>query len=686
MKIKNENLVELLFEKAQEKKEEVLYTFLLDGETEEATLTYQGLHNEASRVAALLQNSVKSDERALLLYPPSLDYISAFFGCLYARVVAVPAYPPDANRLARTLPRLLSIIRDSEAKVILTTQMIKSMAEFLFQEAPELTQLQWIATDEVSDIKASDYRSISIKSQDLAFLQYTSGSTGEPKGVKLSHENLLYNLALIHHAFGVDDNTRGVSWLPPYHDMGLIGGIIEPMYAGISSVLFSPLDFLQKPLRWLQAISKYKGTTSGAPNFAYDLCVRKAKPEILKELNLSSWTLAFSGAEPVQLETIRRFSETFAPCGFKTEAFYPCYGLAEATLIVSGGKKMTPIHSLNIDKKALEAHQVRQDEKSHFQMVACGNTLPGQEIKIVDSETGLELDAQRVGEIWVSGKSIAQGYWKKPVETEKVFKACLKEKDQSSTPSTFYLRTGDLGFLSEGELYVTGRIKDMMIFNGANHYPQDVELSIEKLHLPLRAGCGAAFSVTEKGEEKLILVWEVEDKNIQADLDQSLYQKIRETIATHHELHVHHILLVKKGMVPKTSSGKIQRHATKSAFLDSTLEVVGEWQDKAPESAPPQSMPTASNLKKRDHYRSIELWLIEKIAEKLQISITEVDPQQAFQSFGLDSKEAVGLSGELEDWLGRKVPPTLLWQYPNIESLAKHLSDQGVSHASGTYS
>ena len=703
------NLVELLMLRSQEQGENCLYTFLQDGEGEEINLSYRELDQKARVLAATLQKVKMQEERALLLYPPSLDYILAFFGCLYAKVIAVPAYPPDPNRLSRTLPRLLSIIRDSEAKFVLTTQSIKSMAEFLFQEAPELRSLEWIATDDLSSEEASVYQEMSISSQDLAFLQYTSGSTGDPKGVMLSHENLLANLNLIYHAFGLQAQAKAISWLPPYHDMGLIGGIIEPMYAGISAVLFSPLDFLQKPLRWLKTISKYKGTASGGPNFAYDLCVKKATFETIQGLDLSSWDLAFSGAEPVQLETIRKFSDVFAPCGFKEEAFYPCYGLAEASLIVSGGKKSQKIRSKKLDKKALENHQVKENEHFSLQMVGCGNALKGQQIRIVDPETletlacstqqpqsGGEGEASRVqrssplvglpvegatrapmvAEIWASGKSIAQGYWKKEEETQHVFKAYTSEGDGP------FLRTGDLGFLSDGELYVTGRIKDVMIFAGANHYPQDIEASIEKENLPLRTGCGAAFSVSEEGEEKLVIVWEVND-SVEADVAglEWIVSRMRESISRHHEIHISGIVLIKKGNIPKTSSGKIQHQACKLAYFSGTLDILFEWKEKK-FTQPLQATAIVSELDLREassqdmqtshphNVKSIQNWLLRELSFRLKLGESEIDIQKPFTFYGIDSKEALGLAGDLEDWLHVKLSPTVLWQYPDIKSLA----------------
>jgi acyl-CoA synthetase (AMP-forming)/AMP-acid ligase II len=567
-------LVDLLGYRAQKQSDQTAYTFLQDGEIEVGRLTYQELDQQARAIATQLQSLNATGSRALLLYPPGLEFITAFFGCLYAGVAAVPAYPPRRNQ---NMSRLQAIVASSQAAVALTTTSLLGDIESRFAESPELTELRWLATDNITSDQAAAWQEPEVSSDTLAFLQYTSGSTGTPKGVMVSHGNLLHNSAMIHKSFADTPNSQGVSWLPPYHDMGLIGGVLQPLYVGAPMVLMSPLAFLQKPLRWLQAISHYKATTSGGPNFAYDLCIRKITPEQLASLDLSSWEVAFTGAEPVRAETLEQFAATFDPCGFRKEAFHPCYGMAETTLIVSGGLRTVPPVIRKIDGAALEQNRVVpavRKQESIRGFVGCGQNLLDQKILIVDPESLTPCPADKVGEIWVSGPSIAQGYWNRPEETQQTFQAYLA--DTGDGP---FLRTGDLGFLQDGELFITGRIKDVIIIRGQNHYPQDIELTVEKSHPALRPGCGAAFAVEVKGSERLVIVQEVERSYLRKLDVNEVVGSIRQAVAAEHALQIYATVLVKTGSIPKTSSGKIQRYACRAGFLAGSLNVVEDWSE-----------------------------------------------------------------------------------------------------------
>ncbi|NEN88762.1 MAG: fatty acyl-AMP ligase [Okeania sp. SIO3H1] len=578
---KIKTLVDLLQNRAIENPKQIAYTFLLDGETDTISLTYQQLEQHSRAIAAYLQSVCPPGERALLIYQPGLEYISAFFGCLYAGIIAVPAYPPRPNR---SLARIQTIIQDTEAKVALTTKSIISTLERRASETPELNNLGWLATDHISDNFAEKWLEPNINENTLAFLQYTSGSTATPKGVIITHQNLLHNSSLIHQCFGHSVESKGVIWLPPYHDMGLIGGIVQPLYGAFPVVLMSPLMFLQSPVRWLQAISQHQGTTSGGPNFAYDLCVRKIKAEQIQNLDLSSWEVAFNGAEPISAEVLERFAKTFEVCGFRREVFYPCYGMAEATLIISGGDKLAPPIQTTIATNALEQNQIistTSETEATKTLVSCGQTLPGQQIKIVHPKK-LTLCAEgEVGEIWVSGPSIAEGYWRKPEETKQTFEACIRD----ALPQKPFMRTGDLGFLEGGELFVTGRLKDVIIINGRNHYPQDIEWTVEQSHPMIRPGCVAGFSVEVAGEEHLVVVAEVE-RNFRevgrrngnlltenSNSSQDLIKSIQRVISRNHDLQTYQVLLLKPGAIPKTSSGKIQRYTCRDGFLTGTLKV-----------------------------------------------------------------------------------------------------------------
>jgi acyl-CoA synthetase (AMP-forming)/AMP-acid ligase II len=580
--IKAVTLVDILHERADSQPQKTAYTFLVDGETEEISLTYGQLEQRAKAIATYLQSVSSPQDRVLLLYPPGLEYIEAFFGCLYAGVIAIPAYPPRPNR---SLNRIQNILKDAQANLALTTHSILNNLESQLERTPELKSLHWITTDNLDGNLAQDWHRPNLSSDTVAFLQYTSGSTAEPKGVKIAYQNLLHNLESIHRCFRHSTQSKGVIWLPPYHDMGLIGGILQPLYGDFPVTLMSPLMFLQNPLRWLRAISNYQATTSGGPNFAYDLCVRKFRPEQATGLDLSNWEVAFDGAEPINHETLEKFATTFAPYGFRYSAFYPCYGMAEATLIISGGSKNASVVTKTVQGKALSQNKIaiaNPSAENYRTLVSCGGSLIDQKIAIANPETLVACQSSEIGEIWVSGTSIAGGYWNQPQETEHTFNAYL-----SNTKEGPFLRTGDLGFLENGELYVTGRLKDMIIIKGRNHYPQDIERTVEESNSLIRPSCVASFSVDIQGEEKLIVLAEVERRywsNNRSTLKsngystteninvQQLIQSIRREVSKHHDLQVHSTLLLKPGSLPKTSSGKIQRHVCRTEFLANTLD------------------------------------------------------------------------------------------------------------------
>ena len=443
-----------------------------------------------------------------------------------------------------------------------------------WQEEVELTQLKLVATD-IIEANPQEFVPQSVTSEDLAFLQYTSGSTGTPKGVMVTHGNIIHNQQLIHQAFGHSDKTIFVGWLPLFHDMGLIGNVLQPMYLGITSILMPPVAFLQKPIRWLKAISKYRATTSGGPNFAYDLCVKKVQLEQLANLDLSSWDLAFNGAEPLRAETLKQFGNKFADCGFNYSAFYPCYGMAETTLFITGGDKnqlpvIQRVKGRDLGQNLVVESEISSSESQVF--VGCGRPHIDTTVIIVNPESLTRCETGQVGEIWVSGASITSGYWNRSQATKETFQAYLKNTGEGT-----FLRTGDLGFLQDGELFVTGRIKDLIVIRGRNHYPQDVELTVQKSHSALRLDCGAAFSVEIEGEEKLVVVQEVE-RNYRRQLNgDEIVKAIRKAVSHEHQLQIYGIVLLKTASIPKTSSGKIQRHACRQFFLEGGFQTVATW-------------------------------------------------------------------------------------------------------------
>ncbi|HEX8138450.1 MAG TPA: amino acid adenylation domain-containing protein, partial [Pyrinomonadaceae bacterium] len=664
-------LIELLRHRALCQAQQEAYTFLLDDESEEARLTYEELDARARAIAAWLQSIVANGDRVLLLYPPGLDYIAAFFGCLYAGAIAVPAYPPKRNR---SLLRLQAIVSDAKAGVALTTGALLSRIVPLFSQNPYLEPLRWLATDKLEAGSEKDWQEPAISGEDLAFFQYTSGSTGAPKGVMLTHANLLHNAALIYKACGHTPADRYVSWLPTFHDMGFMAGILQPLYGGFPVTGMSPASFLQRPLRWLKAISKYRATTSGGPNFAYDLCTRKITPEQRATLDLSSWKVAFNGAEPIRRDTLERFTESFAPCGFRPSTFYPCYGLAEATLMVTGSRPASAPLVKVIEAGALEKNLVVEAGAGSVDvraMIGCGRTLEGQQVIIVNTESLTECPPGEVGEIWVSGPSVAQGYWNRPEETEATFRARLAGQKEG-----FYLRTGDLGFLDDGELFVTGRFKDLIIIRGLNHYPQDIELSVEQCHPALRRGCGAAFSIEVAGEEQLVIVQEVEVRQ-KPDFD-ALIGAIQHALALEHELQAFAVVLVRPGTIPKTSSGKIQRHACRAGFIQTTLDVVAEW--RRPFIAEPETTDSAAPpAPALESTGEVEEWLRSELAARLKLAPSHIESDEPITHYGLDSLTAVELTQSIEAAFGVNLPVAAILQSWSIESLAAYLFSQAVS-------
>ena len=652
-------LNDVLHWRAEHQPTRLAYTFLPDGETAELHLSYADLDRGVRLVAARLWSLGVAGERVLLLYPPGLDYISAFFGCLYAGAIAVPVYPPRMNR---NLFRLQAIVADAQPKVALTTAAVLSRLKPLLDQTPELKKLSWVATDDPNSSADEDWRGPSVTSDTIAFLQYTSGSTGIPKGVILTHRHLLHNSSLLEHAFGYTAESQCVSWLPMYHDMGLIGAIIQPLYGGFPCTLMSPLSFLQRPVRWLQAITRTRGTISGGPDFAYDLCVRKVTPEERADLDLSTWKVAFNGAEPIRPGTLERFAAAFQDCGFRPEAFHPCYGLAEATLIVSGSKTSSLPIQRCVQATALENYRIVDADSSDAgarSVMSCGGVLPDEKVFIVNPESLTRCLPGEVGEIWVHGSSVAQGYWNRDKETVQTFHATLPE-----TNDTTFLRTGDLGFLDEDNLFVTGRLKDLIIIRGLNHYPQDIELTVEQSHPALRPGCGAAFSVEDDGEERLVIVHEVRHGN-HADVA-TIFESIRRAVTEEHELQVYAIQLLKAGSIPKTSSGKIQRSACRTAFRTGTLKAIEAWTASAP-SIDSSLQPLATG--------AIEQRFISQLAGKLGVRESEIDMSRPITHYGLDSLMVIELMHELESALGIRLPMTSFFEGTSISELIARAAD-----------
>ncbi len=673
-------LVDLLFDRAVAAPRRTAYVFLRDGETEAARWSWGDTAAAARGVAArLLAAGAAPGDRALLLYPSGLDFVAAFLGCLAARVVAVPAYPPRPGRSSDS--RLAAIAQDAEPRWVLSTAALAARRQAAAEGTPALAAAIWIPTD-LPDAPPAAGGLVPPREDDLAFLQYTSGSTADPKGVEITHGNLAHNEEAIRRAFAQSEASVVVGWLPLFHDMGLIGNVLQPLWCGGSCVLMSPAAFLHRPRRWLEAISRYRGTTSGGPDFAYDLCARRAAGD-LAGLDLSSWRLAYSGAEPVRAQTLARFAQAFAPAGFDPAAFFPCYGLAEATLFASGGTAGEGAHVEAFAPRALEEGRAEPAAAAGRALVACGAASLGQRLVVVDPETGERRPPGQVGEIWIAGPSVARGYFRRPDETARDFGARLAG-DAEAGP---FLRTGDLGFLHAGRLFVAGRLKDLVILRGRNLHPQDVERTAEAAHPALRPGGGAAFAVEGGEAERLVLVHELASARPPeggvAPLAAEIALAVRRAVAEEHEAQLHDLVLIPPATLPRTTSGKVRRAACRAAYVAGELPALAtsplaatagaEEAGDEPGAAellalPPEERPALllASLRRR-------------AARAMRLPPEALPPRDSeppLTALGLDSLAALELRGGLEADFGAAPPLERLLGGASLGEVAAWLLDR----------
>ena len=689
----------------QKYSDKAAFIFLEASKSSERTvLTYSQLREKALAIAAALQAKQVCQERVLLIYKPGLEFIAAFLGCIYAGAIAVPAYPPRKNH---HFERLQGILHNAQAKFVLTTQQGLDTFEPEAKKWSELADATWIASDQLRDQLGSNlsdrWQMPDIAADHLAMLQYTSGSTGVPKGVMIQHDHLLFNSSLIDQCFQHLPNKYSVCWLPPYHDMGLIGGILHPLLVGSSTVLMDPVSFLQRPLRWLQAISQYQASTAGCPNFAYALCADAIQIQDCEGLDLSHWQVAFTGAEPIQAATLRRFAQKFAPFGFAETAFLPCYGMAEATLMVTGERRSAGTRIKQVDTQALRSNRIvtASVDAGTTELVSCGAPVGTVQVQIVNPETRQPCPPGEIGEVWVVSESVAAGYWQQPELTQAIFAATL-----AGNPEQSWLRTGDLGFLNAGDLFITGRLKELMIIRGRNYYPQDIEQSIQASHSALRSNYGAAFTVTQpsvetsasseksgekSGEETLVIVQEVERTALRQLDVEAVLKAIRRAIADQFDLQVGAIVLLKPAQLPKTTSGKVQRLRCREKFLAQELEPLFCWSSlmlpeagKAISSGMPSLNPTATaqvnpapnSWDGADWQHQIQTWLLHQVSEYLHLLPDQIKIQEPLADYGLSSLTAARLSGDLQEWLKIPLDPTLLYDYPSIAELATELAQR----------
>ncbi len=673
------NLVEMTVERAVLSGDREMSVFLGDDGSREGTLTFAGLDLAARNIAANLTARGLAHKNLMLLYTPGLEYIKAFFGCLYAGCVPVPAYPPMG---ARDIDRLKRVVLDCDAAAILSSSMLLPMIEAWVSNPTNGLNIQCVPTDIAAHENSAGFTPVSVDPDAVAFLQYTSGSTGHPKGVMVSHRNLLENFQQIIWTFAHSTNIDEIAlqystviWLPPFHDMGLIGGVLTPVYAGARVTLMSPLTFLKNPFVWLKAITDQQARVSGGPNFSYQYCVRKVSDDQLAQLNLSSWQVAFNGAEPIQLDSLLAFAERFGAVGFDARAFLPCYGLAEATLFVAGSPAQRGARVIHADLNQLAAGELQPEQPQHSDgttpLVSSGVIAVDTDVRIVDPNTQLECRDGRVGEIWVNSPAVAQGYWNKPSFSDSVFRARIQNDASGKT----FMRTGDLGFLWDNELFVTGRIKEMIIVAGRNHYPQDIEFSLQSANPLFRKGCGAAFAVLDHGKEQLVVMQEVSGNGLQPqDLQQLALQGAR-AIATRHGISPRALLFIQPGTLPKTSSGKIQRTEAKKIYESGQCTTLYSWENSAQAVMPRESREQAQRPFtdwQSELYVQMQTW----VSDKLNVDAHHVDLDVTFSELGVDSIEAIDLVDRLQDTIQRTIPATELLRYPTVKALIEHFASE----------
>ena len=655
-------IVELLHQHAQVQPEAVAFRFLSEMSVEPQTLSYAGLWDESLRVAQFLQARGPVGSRVLLLFPPGLDYVRAFFGCLLAGWVAVPLYLP---RRGIKQERIDKVAQSCGARLALTTR-----SELDWLSSPETagalaSLLQFHAVDEAWAEAASPAESAWAQPADLAFLQYTSGSTGRPKGVMISHANIMGNVEHLSLMSTGNRTDRFVNWLPLFHDLGLVTTVLWPAAMGAESTLMAPAAFVRDPELWLRAITRYQGTMAGAPNFAYQLCVDKIREERLPELDLSSWRVAYNAAEPVRAATLGQFARRFAACGFRSRSFYPSYGMAEATVFISGGDAEAEPITQCVDRYALadrRLHLLVPDAPLATHIVACGAARAPHDLRIVDPDSRQALPDGQVGEIWFAGPSVSTGYWEMPELSGETFGQAIV--DEPGNPHR-YLRTGDLGVMHQGQVYITGRIKDLIIVHGRNLYPQDIELTAARAHEAVREGHVAAFAQSDDEGEKLVVVAEIERSHFRSLDAQAVVEAIRAAVMAQYEVAVNRVVLVRPYKVPMTSSGKIQRRQTRDMLGEGTLEVLADAGTEPPASAgrPPET-PTELAL--------AVLWCA-------ALKRSQVSAQDHFLELGGDSLSTADLAAAISRQF--QLPGLQLSQLvetPRLEDMARWIDDQRV--------
>jgi len=655
-------ILDLLGLCARERPQAPAYTYLGNGEDETDSVTYGELEIRAHAFAKVLRTYAAPMDRVVLICPSGLEFLTAFFGCLCARIVAVPMHSP---RPGRHNDRLAAIIANADAKLVVTTRALLPKVQQTLRDHSEAQRLEILVIEDVYLSSPQKVEIEPIRAEDLAFLQYTSGSTSTPKGVMVSHGNLVANQRMMHHTFRGTQDSIVLGWLPLYHDMGLIGNVLQTLWMGGRCILMSPAAFLQRPARWLEAISKYHATISGGPDFAYRLCTEKITSEMTSVLDLSSWTVAFNGSEPIRPSTMERFAQRFEPCGFTRNAFVPCYGLAEATLFVSGKPAGEAPVLYRCSAEKLRGNLVEQNDLliGNHMIAGSGTVADGLEVEIVDPETSRPCAFGQVGEIWITGPSVAQGYWQNEQATEEVFRA------HTPALSAPFLRTGDLGFRLGDELLVTGRLKDLIITHGQNHYPQDIEATAAASDTVLASSVGAAFSLESESGSSVVLVQEVARQLTSPEELTRLERAIRRAVGEQEGITLERVVFVKFGSVPRTTSGKVRRQTCREMYRSGNLEEL----DRAGGPDAPNRNSSASSNETKEATRLVTMCQL--AAEMAQIKAGDIDPGVSLLALGLDSLMMTNLRFQFEERLALSVSLESMLCGRSLRELSEEASD-----------
>ena len=655
------NLVELLAASSRAYPDKNAFVVLDDDGKPTHSITFRELYLNATAIAVRLQSLDAAGGRAVLLYPQGIDFVCAFFGAICAGVTPIPAVPPHSRK---SVPHLLSIIQDARPNLILSQSSLRQRLATLMEADSLSSACPVLETDTVSLDEHSAWWPPQIESDSLAFLQYTSGSTSAPRGVCVTHANVLHNLEVARHCYQVTHDDVIVSWLPHYHDMGLVGNRILPVSLGITTYLLAPAQVVKRPYTWLKAISDFKATFCGGPNFIYQLCVDRVAKDQLAGLSLHSWVCAFSGAEPVRDATLQAFAEKFAACGFDMRAWSPGYGMAEATLLATGIRREDPPKTLLCDREYYFRNTIvaaAADSQDPYRAVSCGAVNPLVPVAIRDTVTNSKAGSLAVGEICIGGGSVSSGYYNGGTMSKVHF------------DDGVYLASGDLGFLDEqSNLYVTGRIKDVIIVSGACFHPQDLEHAATRAHPSLGMDKCIAFSSESADRENVILACELDRKHVRT-LDLSdIVQAVTRAILEEFGVDLHKVVLLPPGGLLRTSSGKLRRAATRAAFRAGELTPIYAW------TAPPRAVPgqvVVSGGRTLDDATDIEQWLLERLTAYLNIEPDQIDPEEHLACYGVDSTIGLQLIGDLSLVVGEDLDPAMLWEAGSIAGLSRNVSE-----------